>query len=414
MLNLRAVTEEYVGGLQFVNEIPREIKLNISSPDITVVAGPRRVGKTFLMLREVRALMGSGERVAYLSLDDPLFRGIDARRLAELVRSEYPEGRVYLFLDEVQDWKDWDFKLRWLHDVKDFKLVVSGSSSSLLSSEIPSRLRGRQFTKVVLPISIRELVPSAGGDFRERGVFNNILREYLVWGGFPEPWIYRSREKLIDVVETVFYRDLVERNRIRDTEQFRAVFDFLLSNYSNQMTWNSVRNMLKGIGVDVDVKTVMNYVDYMRKAFLVFPVRRYDYSERRRAVSPKKLYLVDLGIASLYENHSSARSQGNLGRKLENLIFLELIRRSWEVDYYLLKDGREVDFVARKEGKKLLVEVTLNTDTEHVDKVRRAMLETGIREAHIVSLEGETKILGDGMKEVQLLDWISGSGLQDR
>ncbi|WP_054837281.1 ATP-binding protein [Metallosphaera hakonensis] len=336
MINLREITEEYVGALQFIREIPREIKLDLSSLDITVLAGPRRVGKTFLMLKEVRRLMESEERVIYVSLDDPLFRGIDARRLAELVRSEYPEGKVYLFLDEVQDWKDWDFKLRWLHDVKDFKLTVSGSSSSLLSSEIPSRLRGRQSTQIVFPLSLRELLPSLGRDFREKGKFNSTLKDYLEWGGFPEPWIYRSREKLIDIVETVFYRDLVERNRIRDVEQFRAVFDLLLSNYSNMITWNSVRKVLKGMGVEVDVKTVMNYAEYMRRAFLLFPVKRFDYSERRRAISPKKLYLVDLGIASLYD---SGDSQDSLGRKLENLVFTELLKRSWAVNYYMLKDG---------------------------------------------------------------------------
>ena len=406
MVGLREITEEYVGGLHFVKEVPREFRLNLSTPDITVVAGPRRVGKTFLMFKEVMSLLSSGENAVYLSLDDPLFRGLEARKLAEMVRSEYVEGRVYLFLDEVQDWRDWDFKLRWLHDVKDFKLVVSGSSSTLLSSEIPSRLRGRELTQIVYPFSLGELASPLERDFRGRGKFMRTLHEYMVWGGFPEPWVYRSREKLLDVVETVFYRDVVERNRVRDVEQFRVVFDFLLSNYSNPMTWNSMRKLLKAVGVDVDVKTIMNYVEYMRRAFLIFTVKRFDYSERRRAVSPKKVYIVDLGIASLYDGKTIADSQGSLGRKLENLVFLELIRRSWEVDYYLLKDGREVDFVARKGGRKALIEVSLNTEQEHVDKLRRATQETGIREAYIITLEGERRDLGDGVKEAPLFDWL--------
>jgi len=115
---------------------------------------------------------------------------------------------------------------------------------------------------------------------------------------------------------------------------------------------------------------------------------------------------VDLGIASLYDGKTIADSQGSLGRKLENLVFLELIRRSWEVDYYLLKDGREVDFVARKGGRKALIEVSLNTEQEHVDKLRRAIQETGIREAYIITLEGERRDLGDGVKEAPLFDWL--------
>ncbi|PSN82405.1 hypothetical protein B9Q03_14270 [Candidatus Marsarchaeota G2 archaeon OSP_D] len=284
--------------------------------------------------------------------------------------------------------------------------MVSGSSSTLLSSEIPSRLRGRELTQIVYPFSLGELASPLERDFRGRGKFMRTLHEYMVWGGFPEPWVYRSREKLLDVVETVFYRDVVERNRVRDVEQFRVVFDFLLSNYSNPMTWNSMRKLLKAVGVDVDVKTIMNYVEYMRRAFLIFTVKRFDYSERRRAVSPKKVYIVDLGIASLYDGKTIADSQGSLGRKLENLVFLELIRRSWEVDYYLLKDGREVDFVARKGGRKALIEVSLNTEQEHVDKLRRATQETGIREAYIITLEGERRDLGDGVKEAPLFDWL--------
>ncbi|MGC9105567.1 MAG: ATP-binding protein [Thermoprotei archaeon] len=396
---LKRVTEEYLGGLQFVREVPREVEVDLSTPDITVLAGPRRAGKTFLMLKAVKSLLNRGENAVYLSLDDPLFRDMSARELAEKVRAEYPEGKVYLFLDEVQDWRDWDFNLRWLHDVKDFKLVVSGSSSTLLSSEIPSRLRGRQITQVVLPFSLREVFTRRGDDFRERGRFRSVLNDYLTWGGFPEVWIYRSRQKLLEVVETVFYRDLVERNRVREVEQFRAVMDFVLSNYSNQLSWNRVAKALRGMGVEADVKTVMNYVEYMRRAFLAFTVKKFDLSERRRAIAPKKVYLVDLGIATLYEREES------LGRKLKNLVFLELFRRGWEVGYYVTRRGEEVDFVARKGAKRVVVEVSLRADEGHVRKVRDAMTETNSDEGFVVVLEGETKEV-NGVKVVELGDWL--------
>ncbi|MDK2384491.1 MAG: AAA family ATPase, partial [Candidatus Korarchaeota archaeon] len=131
---LKEVTGEYLGSLEYVREIPREFSLPIHSPDIVAILGPRRVGKTFLMLKEVKKLLESGDQALYIPFDEPLVRRMDAREFAELVRAEYPEGRVHLFLDEIQDWPDWGRKLRWMHEVKDFHLYVSGSSAALQSS----------------------------------------------------------------------------------------------------------------------------------------------------------------------------------------------------------------------------------------------------------------------------------------
>jgi len=139
---LREITEEYLGALQYVKEVPRDVKLSIGSRDIVALVGPRRAGKTFLMLKAVKNLLDSGEQALYISFDELQIRRLDARKLAEMAREEYPRGEIHLFLDEIQEWENWDSKIRWLHDVKDFFLYVTGSSSALQSSEIPSRLRG--------------------------------------------------------------------------------------------------------------------------------------------------------------------------------------------------------------------------------------------------------------------------------
>ncbi|RSN77201.1 ATP-binding protein [Candidatus Methanodesulfokora washburnensis] len=399
---LREITEEYLGALQYVKEVPRDVKLP-TSRDIVALVGPRRAGKTFLMLKSVKNLLDSGKQALYISFDELQIRRIDARKLAEMAREEYPRGEIHLFLDEVQEWENWDSKLRWLHDVKDFFLYVTGSSSALQSSEIPSRLRGRYTSVLLLPFSFREVSSKEKIDittFRERGAIKALLNDYMTWGGFPEVWIYRSREKLVSLLETMFYRDVMERHRIRETAVFLELARLAISSYSCPVTWHSLRKAMRATGVNVDVKTVMSYVEYMRQANLLFPVKRFTFSEREAMASPKKIYLVDPGIATLLEKPMDR------GRRAENLVFLELVRRGYEPCYYVTKTGKEVDFVTMRE--RTVVEVALEDWEKHTGKVAETARELGVDEATIVTwdAEGEEKAGNCRIFLVPLWKWL--------
>ena len=407
---LRELTEEYLGSLKYAREVAREVALPLGLRDIVAVVGPRRAGKTFLMLKAVEGLLRSGGQALYVCFDEPQLRRLDARRLAEIVREEYPGGRVHLFLDEVQEWAEWDAKLRWLHDVGDFHLYVTGSSSALQSSEIPSRLRGRYLSKLLLPFSFREVAAASLGGleavtFRERGALKGLLSEYLTWGGFPEVWLYRSREKLVSLLETMFYRDIAERHRIRDVAVFLELASVALSSYACPVTWRSLRRALRGVGVELDVKTVMSYVERMRQAHLVFVVKRFTHLEREAAVSPKKLYLVDPAIAALFERPM------DLGRRAENAVYLELVRRGFEPRYYVTRSGKEVDFVVRhRAGGVEVLEVALEGGEEHARKAAEAARELGAREAMVITwdLEGEEEVWGQRVRFVPLWKWLLG------
>ncbi|RSN76915.1 ATP-binding protein [Candidatus Methanodesulfokora washburnensis] len=399
---LREITEEYLGALQYVKEVPRDVKLPISR-DIVALVGPRRAGKTFLMLKSVKNLLDSGKQALYISLDELQIRRIDVRKLAEMAREEYPRGEIHLFLDEVQEWENWDSKLRWLHDVKDFFLYVTGSSSALQSSEIPSRLRGRYTSVLLLPFSFREVSFREKIDtvtFRERGAIKALLNDYMTWGGFPEVWSYRSREKLVSLLETMFYRDVMERHRIRETAVFLELARLVISSYSCPVTWHSLRKAMRAAGVNVDVKTVMSYVEYMRQANLLFSVKRFTYSEREAMASPKKIYLVDPGIATLLEKPMDR------GRRAENLVFLELVRRGYEPCYYVTKTGKEVDFVTMRE--RIVVEVALEDWEKHMGKLAEAARELGVDEATIVTwdAEGEERAGNCRIFLVPLWKWL--------
>jgi len=159
---------------------------------------------------------------------------------------------------------------------------------------------------------------------------------------------------------------------------------------------------MRAAGVDVDVKTVMSYVEYMRQANLLFLAKRFTYSEREALASPKKIYLVDPGIATLLEKPMDR------GRRVENLVYLELVRRGYEPCYYVTKTGKEVDFVTMKE--KILIEVALDDWEEHMGKVAEAARELGIDEATIVTWdeEGEEKMGNCRVYLVPLWKWLLG------
>ncbi len=399
MEKLLEITYEYIDSLQYVEEIKRQVTLP-KTKDIVAIVGPRRVGKTFLMLKKAKELLEKNEPVIYASFDEPELRNIDARKFAELVRAEYPENEVFLFLDEIQEWKNWDFNLRWLHDVKDFYIYISGSSSTLQSSEIPSRLRGRYISKLLLPVSFREIVDFEVRSFREKGKMLNLLEDYLKWGGFPEVWIEKSREKIISILETAFYRDIVERQRIRDLQEFKEFFYFVISNFSSRYTYNSLRKVLEGYGVKVDTKTVIKYINAIKNSFLIFEVCRFSFSEREKIRSPKKIYLVDLCFSNLFEKGLDK------GRKIENLVFIELFRKYGEVFYYTTKSGKEIDFYISKE--KILIEVSLEQDKEHMKKISEAMNELKVKESIIITwdYEGEEEFKGKKIRFVPLWKWL--------
>ena len=406
MIGLREITLEYLGALEKGEKIPREINLPRGS-DIKAIVGPRRVGKTFLMLRTARELIEKGENVLYLPFDEPELRKLTARQLAEEIRREFPEGKVTLFLDEVQEWDEWDTKLRWLHDVGDFNIYVSGSSSALLSSEIPSKLRGRHLSKLILPLSFREI---AGKErpmtFRERGKLRKLLDEYVKWGGFPEVWLTKSREKVISILETIFYRDIIEHFAFRDVREFREVFYYVLSLYGGYFTYRSLQRALKGLGVEANVKTIMNYLHAMESSFLVFELPLFSTSTKRVMRSPRKLYLVDTAFTSLFFKGQDA------GRKIENLVFLELLReKSYrnpliELSYYSDGDS-EVDFVIRVGGEvRELVQVTYEITPSNYEREVLGLLKAGKRlgvdKLTLVTMDEEKK-LREGGKTVEVI-----------
>ncbi len=348
---------------------PREIPFERGLLDdfIVAISGPRRAGKTYFMYQIISGLLESGverENILYINLeDDRLFPlkpdGMD--RILEKFMELYGEHETaYLFLDEIQNLTDWQSWLKRMHALKkNIKIVVSGSSAKLLSKEIITGLRGRVFSVEVLPISFREYVRYKGNDpdkiaARPHGEnarrARSFFREYVRKGSYPaiafSDWQEEtSREILQNYYETMILRDVMERHGIRETAMLRNLAKILLTSVGSEFSYTRFYNNLRAVGFGLSKSTVIEYVSHLEEAYLFFVLNRWRPSEKKRQVSPMKPYVLDTALldALLYSGSEDR------GKKLENIVFIELMRRRKKVFYH--RNGRECDFLTYEGGK---------------------------------------------------------------
>ena len=365
------------------------------------VIGMRRAGKTcFLkqLLAERRA-HGPPERSIYLSFDDDRLAGIDASQLDALLEEyfrRYPEirckdgrkGRAAWFLDEIQLVEGWDRFVRRVLDTESIDIVVSGSSARMLSREIHSSLRGRAMATVIAPFSFREALrhrgeePSVRADrltTAARSAVEKRLREYLVVGGFPEaqgsgkrPLIRATRIALLQgYVDTVLFRDVIERHAVSQVAALRWIIRHVLRNPCGSFSANKLHADLRSQGHNVAKDTVHALLDHLIDAFVIAAVPVATDSERRRNTNPRKVYPADPGLIDAFD--TSGRP--NTGHALETAVYNELSRRGADVTYVKTNDGFEVDFLARHpDGRQELIQVCADaTDATTWQRETRAL-----------------------------------------
>ncbi len=348
---------------------PREIEFDPKILDEFIVAilGPRRAGKTYFMYQTINRLLESGvgrDDILYINLeDDRLFplepEGMDG--ILESFMELYGEHETaYLFFDEIQNLKDWQSWLKRIHALRpDMKIIISGSSARLLSREIETGLRGRVFSVEVLPVSFREYVKYRGNDpdkiaARPHGQnatkARKLFREYGQKGGYPAVAFSKlpkeaAREILQSYYETMILRDVMERHGIRETAMLRSLSKILMASVGSEFSYTRLYNNLRAIGFSLSKSTVIEYVSHLEEAYLFFVLNRWRPSEKKRQVLPMKPYILDTALldALLYSGSEDR------GKRLENIVFMELMRRKKKVFYH--RNGRECDFLIREGGK---------------------------------------------------------------
>jgi len=381
--------------------ITRDSNVNISKEIIGAIIGPRRVGKTSLML--IEAQKQKKEETIFIDFKDNRLVNIKTEELDELfIAHEELTGKKakYLFFDEIQAAPEWSKFIRRLHNQKKYCIVVTGSSSKLLSKEIATELRGRYISTLLLPLSFKEFLKFKKFEYKKtteftstKGQLIKLLNEYIEYGGFPATVLKSQTEKkelIKSYFETTFYKDIIERHKIENTDLIEQLTNYLIENNAELFSINNFHKILKNKGLFTSKKTISQYLKYIVDTFFVLTTEKFSYSSKTRTQNPKKAYLTD----NAYQTFLSANFSPNTGKKLESIIMNELVKTSDKIYYF--KEKNECDFITKTGPKIETIQVSLNINEKNKKRETRGLLEAmnyfKLKSGIIITLEQEETI----------------------
>lgn len=375
--------------------------LDVLSPEILVISGVRRCGKSVLV-RQIQNRQK--EQDYYVSFDDERllhFSVEDFQLLNDTLAEDFGVQHTF-YLDEVQLIPGWERYVNRLFSHHN-KVFVTGSNAYLLSRELGTFLTGRHLTKELFPMSLSEYATLKHLDWTKSDFYTtegrarlvNMQSSYLKEGGFPQYLLSGNAQYLQELYNDILYRDIVVRYKLSTDRQIREMVYYLASNYTHRFTYNSVA---KAVGIK-SAETVSDYIGYLKDAYLVGVLTKYDYKVGEQLKSPKKVYFIDNGLVGQIGFGFST----NWGSQLENAVYLELCRRGNEIFYYSGKS--ECDFVVRTGGKiSAAYQVAMSireesTRQREIAGAKEAMDVFGLDTSYIITLdESEELSIDEGNK----------------
>lgn len=359
----------------------KKIRPFIDAPVVKVLTGMRRCGKTVLLELIRQDLLQKGiepSRMLSINFESNVEPYVGSRDLAYShikASAEGKEGKLYLFLDEVQELEGWEKLVNACMIDFDIDIFITGSNAKMLSGELATYLGGRYVEIKVYPFSFREVLDcyaETGESIDQTEAFTR----YLVMGGMP--FLYRhsfdtasARQYLSDIFDSIILKDIAQRNRIRDIDQLKRLILFFIANVGNTFSSASVVQYLKNEKRSLSSETLYNYIRYCQEACLLHLVPREDLIGKRLLSFQEKIYLTDHGIReALYGNN-----QRDINQTLENIVYMELLRNGYEVTIGKSAQA-EVDFSVKKGNEKLYVQVAYLLASEETIEREFSVLET--------------------------------------
>lgn len=376
--------------------VDRGVKLEkIKNDLIKVIIGPRRAGKSFFITHMLNKLGSFG----YVNFDDEKLVEIkDYDEIVNTVNSLYNSPRYILF-DEIQNMDKWELFVNRLQR-EGYNLIITGSNSKLLSRELATHLTGRHVLISIFPFSFKEFLKLDDKELTQNEIKTKLF-SYLSHGGFPEPVVKKldHREYLSTLFNSIIYKDIVKRFKIRSIQAMEDLATFLLSNIAKEFSYNTLSKVTKC----KSVHTVEKYLNYLEEAFMFFRLKRFSFKVKEQIASNKKIYCIDNGFV----NAKAFRFTSDIGKLYENTVAIELKKEEMEghVNFYYWKNlqQEEVDFVI-KQGVKVnqLIQVCYDVeDFKTKEREVRALLKAS-RELRCNNL---LVITGDYEEEEQI-EWF--------
>jgi len=325
----------------------------LSTDLVKVIIGPRRAGKSvfaLMLLREVPFI--------YFNFDDEIFisnNQVDTDELMKELHAVYGGINTILF-DEVQNLPNWELFVERLKR-EGYNLIITGSNAKLLSKELATSLTGRHIPIEIMPFNFKEFLLANNYKLdnelisipQKKGELLNLIEKYLTEGGFPEVVVknFGVEEYLGVLFDSILFKDVVKRYKVRFSNQIQNLASFLVNNFSSYYTLRKLKEALSLRSVT----TVQKYIEYLEEAYLIFHLDCFSFKFSCKSKSPKKVYVVDNG----YINAKALRYSPDHGKLMENLVFTELVKRGFmpnrDLFYYKTRNGNEVDFVIKKDLK---------------------------------------------------------------
>lgn len=383
----------------------------LQTSEILIISGIRRCGKSVLM-QQIRDRLV--EKDFFFNFDDERlanFKLDDFQKLQECFVELFGEQHTYYF-DEIQNIEGWERFVRRLYNAGN-KIVITGSNARMLSRELGTHLTGRYIQVEIYPFSFQEYLAMNEIPVNAKTLYTTTGRatmvksfvKYMECGGFPKFLQDGSVSYLTSLYESIIYRDILTRNGLTNEKEMLELMFYLASNATKRVTYSSLG---KVVGIQ-HPDTIKNYLEYIQQTYLISQLFRYDPSVKKQMMSPKKIYFVDNAIIKRIGFNATE----NNGVFLENLVFIELKRRGWDVYYYA--DKKECDFIVRK-GLHIsdAYQVTLKMDSpqtreREIAGVREAMQVYSLSKGYILTFEGkETINFDDGtiVEVVPVWEWI--------
>ena len=378
---------------------------------IKIVTGIRRCGKSTLLEIYQNWLLEHGTEKAQIisiNFEDIDFEELtDYRRLYSYLKERLVPGKVtYIFLDEIQHVEDFPKVVDSLYIKKNVDIYITGSNAYMLSSEIATLISGRYVQIEMLPLSFKEYMESTGS-MADRGV---KYAEYLENSSFPYTLALKGqpdeiRDYLEGLYNTIVVKDIVSRKKITDTVMLKSVLRFVFDNIGNPLSSKKIADTMTSDGRKIDTKTVEKYLEALAESYVIYQAKRYNIKGKQYLKTLEKYYVVDIGLRYML----LGSRQMDAGHILENVVYLELLRRGYDV-YVGKINSFEVDFVAQNSKGTWYYQVALSVrDEKTLERELRPLM--AIRDHYpkmILTLDDDPEAQYDGIRRINARDWLLG------
>lgn len=383
----------------------------IGTPDIKVLTGVRRSGKSKLLeaLKDYVAKNVDNHNIIHINFNLPDYDNLlNYKALYDYVISQSKDrAQNFVMIDEVQMCDCFEKAINGLHATEKFDIYITGSNAFLLSSDLATLFTGRTFEIKVYPFSFKEYLSY----YPQKDKYE-ALSNYLKEGGMSGSYLYREPEAkykyIADIFDTLIVRDIRTKYKIRNIQLMDRLVDYLIDNIANLTSARNIKNILENQNETVNHTTISSYIQYLCNAYAFYKIRRYDIKGKKYLSSNDKYYLCD----HTFRYAKLGTRNMDYGRMLENIVAIELLRRGYEV-YVGVLYKKEIDFIAIKRSEKIYIQVSDNiTDDKTFDREVSPLLQ--IKDAYpkiIIARTRNEPYEFEGIKIIDLADWLTADSI---